>query len=163
MMKKLSLLAILLILGGLAVFFQINSYNNRHAENLSAYCHIDFRGVKSDSIVNGATLQLTDFRFFAAKLEPAIELTIDGKSLTLPAATNTQTKPTLTVSDFGEERCFKYESSLFIEFPPELLQSIAKASNINVTFNYTDGTSIDLPLSQPDLKYWKNQLTPQNL
>ena len=162
-MKKLSILAILLILGGLAVFFQISSYNNRQAENLSAYCHIDFRGITDGGVLSAATLQLTDFRFFATKLEPAITLTIDGKSLTVPAATNTQTKPTLAVSDFGKERCFKYESSLFIEFPPELLPSIAKASNINVTFNYTDGTSIDLPLSQPDLKYWKDQLMPQNL
>lgn len=162
-MKKLFILAVLLILGSLAVFFQISSYNNRQAENLSAYCHIDFRGVSSGGVLSSATLQLTDFRFFAAKLEPAITLTIDGKKLSVPATTNTQTKPTLAVSDFGKERCFKYESSLFIEFPPELLQSIAKASNINVTFNYTDGTSIDLPLSQPDLKYWKNQLVSQNL
>jgi len=162
-MKKFSILIVLLILGGLAIFFQTTSYNNRQAENLSAYCHIDFRGVKNDSIVSSATLQLTDFRFFAAKLEPAITITIDGKTLSLPATTNTQTKPTLAAADFGEERCFKYESSLFIEFPPELLPSIEKASNINVAFHYTDGTSIDLPLSQPDLKYWKDQLTPQNL
>lgn len=63
MSKKIILLVIVTIAAYCS--YTIFSYDHRTASNLSAYCNIDFRGVKNPqtNTVTGATLSVVDFRY----------------------------------------------------------------------------------------------------
>ena len=158
MRKKLMiliLLAAVCAVGGITL-----SYNNRTASNLSAYCHIDFRGLPDPAAhkVDDASLALTDFRFFASPLEDTLTIDIDGKRYRLPAEVSYR-PPTLSPADFQQERCFKHTNSLFLHFSPAILREIQTAQSVNIAFQYTGSAKpIELPLSEADLMYWKNQL-----
>jgi len=158
MRKKLMIL--ILLAAVFAVGGVTSSYNNRTASNLSAYCHIDFRGLPEPAVheVNDATLALTDFRFFANPLEDTLTIDIDGKKYQLPAEVYYR-PPTFSPADFQQERCFKHTNSLFLHFPPAILREIQTAQSVKIAFQYMgSATPIELPLSEADLSYWKNQL-----
>ena len=138
-----------------AISFQIYSFNNRHADNLSSYCNIDFIGLKQDGVVKAAFLEIVDFRYSGAKLSPQVELIIDERKVACVAQSISQSN-----NDQGnllEQR--KVKNSLNIVFDEVVVQQIKTATTVKVGFKYEDETNFRVfPLSQVDLNYWKNQL-----
>ena len=139
--------------------FSVWCHNDRSADSLSAYCLIDFRGLRSpDGRVEDATLSLLDYRYFATGLEPSIAMEADGEIWQLPAATTESLPPTFALQDFGQERCFQTTSRLLVHIPGDLREKIARAEAVSVQFQYQQGPKLKFPLNAPDLAYWKNQL-----
>ena len=138
-----------------AISLQIYSFNNRHADNLSSYCNIDFIGLKQDGVVKAAFLEIVDFRYSGAKLSPQVELIIDERKVTCVAQSISQSN-----NDQGnllEQR--KAKNSLNIVFDEAVVQQIKSATMVKVGFKYEDETNFRVfPLSQVDLNYWKKQL-----
>ena len=138
-----------------AISFQIYSFNNRHADNLSSYCNIDFIGLKQDGVVKAAFLEIVDFRYSGAKLSPQLELIIDNGEVSCLAQSISQSN-----NDQGsllEQR--KAKNILKVVFDEVVVQQIKTATTVKVGFKYEDETNFRVfPLSQVDLNYWKNQL-----
>ena len=138
-----------------AISFQIYSFNNRHADNLSSYCNIDFIGLKQDGVVKAAFLEIVDFRYSGAKLSPQVELIIDERKVACVAQSISQSN-----NDQGnllEQR--KVKNSLNIVLDEAVVKQIKSATTVKVGFKYEDETNFRVfPLSQVDLNYWKNQL-----
>ena len=53
---------------------------------------------------------------------------------------------------------FQNENKLFVELPRSSLPAIKKADSVRFRFYYDNGQTIDLPLNDPDLEYWKRQV-----
>ena len=157
MRKIFGILSIILILFITHCAYEIFSYDNRSAATLSAYCNIDFRSVTepTTNTVSGATLSIVDFRYASGQLEKQLLLDIDGKKFKLNEVEISSKAPAYTDGNF------KHANTLFAVFPPQILKEIATADKVKVSFKYTDKTSgVELPLSAPDLVYWKKQLPP---
>jgi len=137
------------------------SYDNRSASNLSSYCNIDFRGIidPETNKIKTATLSLIDYRFSSNPLEKFCIVDVDGKKYKVLADDTSSLPPTYSPKDFKFEIGFKYTNSLLAHFEPSLLKEINNANTVKISFKYVDNDSaIELPLSDVDLKYWKNQL-----
>ena len=138
-----------------AISFQIYSFNNRHADNLSSYCNIDFIGLKQNGVEKAAFLEIVDFRYSGAKLSPQVELIIDERKVACVAQSISQSN-----NDQGnllEQR--KVKNILKVVFDEVVVQQIKTATTVKVGFKYEDETNFRVfPLSQVDLNYWKNQL-----
>ena len=61
-------------------------------------------------------------------------------------------------SAINDEHPYQYENKLFVEMPRSSLPAIKKAETVRFRFYYDNGQTIDLPLNEPDLEYWKAQL-----
>jgi len=132
-------------------------FDNRTASNLSSYCSIDFRGFRTSPELPAASADftLTDRHFSSSPLEDFCYLTIDGKEYKLPAASVLSISPNYA---FNLEKC-KYTNTLVFHLHAPLLNKIKQANSILVTIKYTNwSTATALPLNEPDLNYWKNQL-----
>lgn len=153
---------VLLIIASIAYCsYTVFSYDNRTASNLSAYCNIDFRGVRDhqNNKVTGATLSLVDFRYDFRPLEKFFLIAIDGKNYELHSLEISAQPPTYAPKDFSTGNSLKHTNTLLVTFPPQLLQEISQATTVTVSFKYANSNStIQLPLSALDLQYWKNQL-----
>lgn len=160
--KKILSAAIMLLIATAAYLFgSAFSYNNRAASNLSSYCHIDFQSTVEPQLnkVTAATLKLTDFRYFENSLEAFCTIDIDGKRYRIDTVQTTSTPPTFSLADYHLERFFKYTHTLNVDFPPQVLAEIKTAAMVKISFKYKkNDTAIELPLNQPDLQYWKDQL-----
>jgi hypothetical protein len=162
MIKKalLAIITIIIIIFACSIGYR-DSYDNRIASNLSAYCTIDFRGV-IDPIKNKvttATLSLVDYRFSSKPIEKFCIVDVDGKTYKVTTDATTSLPPTYSPNDFNLQTCFKYTNSLIVHFDPSLLKEINNARIVKISFKYVDSDSIiELPLSEVDLNYWKNQL-----
>ncbi len=157
MRKIFGSLFIILILFVTHCAYEIYSYDNRSAANLSAYCNIDFRSVidPKTNAVSGATLSIVDFRYASGRLEKQLLLDIDGKKFKVNEVEISSKAPAYTDGNY------KHVNTLFVVFPEEILKEIAAADKIKVSFKYIGKTAgIELPLSAPDLAYWKKQLPP---
>ena len=151
MKQKIVRLSLVIISGILVIaMFQIYSFNNRQADNLSSYCNIDFIGLKQDGVVKAAFLEIVDFRYSGAKLSPQVELIIDERKVACVAQSISQSN-----NDQGnllEQR--KVKNSLNIVFDEVVVQQIKTATTVKVGFKYEDDTNFKVfPLSQVDLKY----------
>ena len=156
MRKNIIILMVSIVIISIVVISgQIYSFNNRHADNLSSYCNIDFIGLKQDGVVKAAFLEIVDFRYSGAKLSPQVELIIDERKVACVAQSISQSN-----NDQGnllEQR--KVKNSLNIVFDEVVVQQIKTATTVKVGFKYEDETNFRVfPLSQVDLNYWKNQL-----
>ena len=161
MIKKITIAIITIILFFVCSSFYRASYDNRTASNLSSYCNIDFRGVinPTTNTVTAATLSLIDYRFSNKPLEPFCIVDVDGKTYKFAADETSSFPPTYSPNDFNLQTCFKYTNNLLVHFEPSLLKEINNAKIVKISFKYVDSDStIELPLSEVDLKYWKNQL-----
>lgn len=158
---KIALFLLLVVLGAAGYLFQsIQAHDSRSARSLSAYCNIDFRGVRdlqSGSVV-GATLSIVDFRYAPQPLDGSLVVAIDGDRRRIDAVNVAQTPPVYSPSRFGEPHAFQHGNTLFVSFPPQLLPEIAHAKHVTIAFRYVGSLEVELPLSEPDLQYWKNQL-----
>lgn len=161
-MRKKPTIFVLLIAATIAYYsYTVFAYNNRTASNLSAYCTIDFRGVADPqtNTVTAATLSVVDFRYGSGQLENFFSIYVNDKPYKIDNTARSTQPPTYSLQDFSTGRCFKYTNTLFITFPPEILEEIAQADTVKVSFKYANSDSIImLPLSAVDLQYWKNQL-----
>jgi len=161
MRKFIRTILIIMILASLGSFAYRSSYDNRSANNLSAYCNIDFRSTidPATNKINRVTLALLDFRFSNQPLENFCRIDIDGKEYQLDASETTSQAPTYSLQDFNNVNSFKYTNHLTVDFPPQIQKEIAAAKQIKISFQYKGSpTPIELPLSDVDLIYWKKQL-----
>ncbi len=143
---------VLLMLTGIFGLSYTWHVDHRTAESLSAYANIDF---KSSYTVNGklegAVLSLWDYRYDDAALLPEAILYTDGDPWEMKASV--RQSPSM-----NPEHRFQKENKLFVELPRSSLSAIRKAGEVRFRFYYDNGQTIDLPLNEPDLAYWKRQL-----
>jgi len=161
MNKKLTTLLLLLVAIITYGCYAVYSHDNRTAGNLSAYCHIDFRGVTEPQTqkTSAATLSIVDYRYGASPLEPFFGIDIDGKIYAIDDVEVSVQPPTYLPQDIRSDRFLKHTNTIFIVFPPQVLQEISQATTVKVSFKYANSPSpVTLPLSDVDLRYWKNQL-----
>lgn len=161
MIKKITIAIITIILFFACSNFYRASYDNRTASNLSSYCTIDFRGVidPTTNKVTAATLSLVDYRFSSKPLEKFCIVDVDGKTYKVTTDATASLPPTYSLNDFNLQTGFKYTNSLLVHFEPSLLKEINNAKSVKISFKYVGNDSaIELPLSEVDLNYWKNQL-----
>jgi hypothetical protein len=150
---------------GLSYTYHID---HRTAESLSAYCRIDFQSsFTEDGKLEGAVLSIWDFRYDGARLLPKAVLYTDGDAWEMSAAVK-QLSPKERdeaqdpdTSAINDEHPYQYENKLFVEMPRSSLPAIKKAETVRFRFYYDNGHTIDLPLNEPDLAYWKAQLIDQ--
>jgi hypothetical protein len=150
---------------GLSYTYHID---HRTAESLSAYCRIDFQSsFTEDGKLEGAVLSIWDFRYDGARLLPKAVLYTDGDAWEMSAAVK-QLSPKERdeaqdpdTSAINDEHPYQYENKLFVEMPRSSLPAIKKAETVRFRFYYDNGQTIDLPLNEPDLAYWKAQLIDQ--
>ncbi|MBP2627739.1 MAG: hypothetical protein H6Q68_2450 [Firmicutes bacterium] len=161
MRKKTAILVFVIVAIVAYCKYTVFSYDNRTANNLSAYCNIDFRGVTDPQTnnVTGATLSVVDLRYDSRPLEKLLIIDIDGKTYKIDSIEISAQPPTYSPKDFPTGKGFKHANTLFVTFPLQVLEEISHAETIKVSFKYVNSDSaIELPLSTVDLQYWKNQL-----
>lgn len=161
MHKKTTILVSIIVAIALYCSYIVFSYDNRTVSNLSAYCTIDFHGVADPQTnnVTGATLSIVDFRYDFRPLEKFFIIDVDGKTYKIDSIEISAQPPTYSPKDFSTGEGFKHTNTLFVTFPPQVLKEISQAGIVKVSFKYFGSNSaIELPLSTPDLQYWKNQL-----
>ena len=161
MRKKTTILVLVIVAIAFYCSYMVFSYDNRTASNLSAYCNIDFRGVVDPQTnnVTGATLSVVDFRYNSGPLEKFFIIDVDGKTYKIDSIKISAQPPTYSPKDPPTAKGFKHTNTLFVTFPPQMLKKISQADTVTISFKYTDSDQvIELPLSNLDLQYWKNQL-----
>lgn len=160
-MKKLTIILSLLLGICFFVFYSISTHDERTANNLSAYCNIDFIGINdtTTATTSGATLEIIDYRYNAKPLKQTFALYIDDKFYQFAELETSQLKPSYAFNNFNKPNFAKYQNRLFVKLPITILKEIKTAKIVKVSFSYLGATKpVILPLSPPDLKYWQNQL-----
>lgn len=136
---------------GLSYTYQLD---HRSAESLSAYCQIDFQSSHNEKgELEGAVLTLWDWRYDNSKLKPEAVLYTDGSAWEMKVAVKQTPAP-----QKNSQHKFQNENKLFVELPRSSLPAIKKADSVRFRFYYDNGQTIDLPLNEPDLAYWKRQV-----
>lgn len=136
---------------GLSYIYQLD---HRSAESLSAYCQIDFQSSHNEKgELEGAVLTLWDWRYDNSKLKPEAVLYTDGSAWEMKAAVKQTPAP-----QKNSQHKFQNENKLFVELPRSSLPAIKKADSVRFRFYYDNEQTIDLPLNEPDLAYWKRQV-----
>lgn len=136
---------------GLSYIYQLD---HRSAESLSAYCQIDLQSSHNEKgELEGAVLTLWDWRYDNSKLKPEAVLYTDGSAWEMKAAVKQTPAP-----QKNSQHKFQNENKLFVELPRSSLPAIKKADSVRFRFYYDNGQTIDLPLNEPDLAYWKRQV-----
>ena len=136
---------------GLSYIYQLD---HRSAESLSAYCQIDFQSSHNEKgELEGAVMTLWDWRYDNSKLKPEAVLYTDGSAWEMKAAVKQTPAP-----QKNSQHKFQNENKLFVELPRSSLPAIKKADSVRFRFYYDNGQTIDLPLNEPDLAYWKRQV-----
>jgi len=161
MRKKTAILVLVIIAITFYCSYTVFSHDNRIVNNLSAYCNIDFRGItdpQTNTII-GATLSVVDFRYDSRPLEKLFIIDIDGQTYKIHNIEISAQSPTYSPKDFPTGKFSKHTNTLFVTFPLQVLKEISLADNVKISFKYLGSDSaIELPLSNLDLQYWKNQL-----
>lgn len=156
--KLIILFGIMLIMFGGFGYGYTYMIDHRTADSLSAYCDIDFRtDVDEKGVVSTANLTILDYRFAGDRLKPALLLICDDDIFDMQASIR-QTPPSYSIAFYNDKTTFKNTNKLFAEFPADSFAAIRQAQVVHIRFTYEDGTSIELPLNEHDLQYWKDQL-----
>ena len=157
-MKIFLYFGLLLILCGAFGFGYTYTADHRTAKSLSAYCKIDFQGSYDESgRVEGATLTMWDYRYSSAKPKPLVTISADGDAWDIDAIVK-QEPPSYELREYSPETSLKNTNKFFLNVSPQLLPLLRKADEVRVKIRYDNGYSVDLPLNEPDLAYWKAQL-----
>ena len=82
-----------------------------------------------------------------AKADSKVTLVTDSKEWPLIASVKQK--------DVGS---FQKENEISVFLPAATLDDIKKASTVRFRYSYKDGQTIDLPLNDADLAYWKGQV-----
>lgn len=150
----------LILLGGFGWGFTY-VFDHRPADNLSGYCDIDFQtGVDVNGKINTANLTIQDYRYSSANLLAAMTMICDDDVFTMEASVR-QIPPSYSLAFFNDKTTLKNTNKLFVEFPPESYNAMRKAEVITIQFAYDNGDKVSLPLSEPDMEYWKEHLKDQ--
>ena len=156
--KLIILFGIMLIMFGGFGYGYTYMIDHRTADSLSAYCDIDFKtDVDEKGVVSTANLTILDYRFAGDRLKPALLLICDDDIFDMQASIR-QTPPSYSIAFYNDKTTFKNTNKLFAEFPADSFNAIRQAQVVRIRFTYEDGTSIELPLNEHDLQYWKDQL-----
>lgn len=156
--KLIILFGVLLILFGGFGYGYTYMFDHRSADNLSAYCDIDFKSdVDEKGIVSTANLTILDYRFDGSKLKPALLLICDDDIFDMQASIR-QTPPSYSIAFYNDKTTFKNTNKLFAEFPADSFDAIRKAQVVRISFSYENDDTVELPLNEHDLQYWKDQL-----
>ena len=156
--KLIILFGIMLIMFGGFGYGYTYMIDHRTADSLSAYCDIDFKtDVDEKGVVSTANLTILDYRFAGDRLKPALLLICDDDIFDMQASIR-QTPPSYSIAFYNDKTTFKNTNKLFAEFPADSFTAIRQAQVVRIRFTYEDGTSIELPLNEHDLQYWKDQL-----
>lgn len=156
--KIIILFGIMLIMFGGFGYGYTYMIDHRTADSLSAYCDIDFKtDVDEKGVVSTANLTILDYRFAGDRLKPALLLICDDDIFDMQASIR-QTPPSYSIAFYNDKTTFKNTNKLFSEFPADSFAAIRQAQVVRIRFTYEDGTSIELPLNEHDLQYWKDQL-----
>lgn len=156
--KLIILFGIMLIMFGGFGYGYTYMIDHRTADSLSAYCDIDFKtDVDEKGVVSTANLTILDYRFAGDRLKPALLLICDDDIFDMQASIR-QTPPSYSIAFYNDKTTFKNTNKLFSEFPADSFAAIRQAQVVRIRFTYEDGTSIELPLNEHDLQYWKDQL-----
>ena len=156
--KLIILFGIMLIMFGGFGYGYTYMIDHRTADSLSAYCDIDFKtDVDEKGVVSTANLTILDYRFAGDRLKPALLLICDDDIFDMQASIR-QTPPSYSIAFYNDKTTFKNTNKLFAEFPADSIAAIRQAQVVRIRFTYEDGTSIELPLNEHDLQYWKDQL-----
>ena len=156
--KIIILFGIMLIMFGGFGYGYTYMIDHRTADSLSAYCDIDFKtDVDEKGVVSTANLTILDYRFAGDRLKPALLLICDDDIFDMQASIR-QTPPSYSIAFYNDKTTFKNTNKLFAEFPADSIAAIRQAQVVRIRFTYEDGTSIELPLNEHDLQYWKDQL-----
>ena len=159
--KLIILFGIMLILFGGFGYGYTYMIDHRTADSLSAYCDIDFKtDVDEKGVVSTANLTILDYRFAGDRLKPALLLICDDDIFDMQASIR-QTPPSYSIAFYNDKTTFKNTNKLFAEFPADSFAAIRQAQVVRIRFTYEDGTSIELPLNEHDLQYWKDQLNKE--
>ena len=159
--KLIILFGIMLIMFGGFGYGYTYMIDHRTADSLSAYCDIDFRtDVDEKGVVSTANLTILDYRFAGDRLKPALLLICDDDIFDMQASIR-QTPPSYSIAFYNDKTTFKNTNKLFAEFPADSFTAIRQAQVVRIRFTYEDGTSIELPLNEHDLQYWKYQLNKE--
>ncbi len=149
--------ALLILLGGFG-YGCTYMLDHRTADSLSAYCDIDFKsGVDEKGTVSTANLTILDYRFAGDRLKPAMLLICDNDIFDIQATVR-QTPPSYSLAFYNDKTTLKNTNKLFAEIPANSFDAIRKAQVVRVRFTYENGDTIELPLDEHDLQYWKDQL-----
>lgn len=152
--KTVLFVGLAFIIIGIFGFSYIYQLDHRSAESLSAYCQIDFQSSHNEKgELEGAVLTLWDWRYDNSKLKPEAVLYTDGSAWEMKAAVKQTPAP-----QKNSQHKFQNENKLFVELPRSSLPAIKKADSVRFRFYYDNGQTIDLPLNEPDLAYWKRQV-----
>ena len=156
--KLIILFGIMLIMFGGFGYGYTYMIDHRTADSLSAYCDIDFKtDVDEKGVVSTANLTILDYRFAGDRLKPALLLICDDDIFDMQASIR-QTPPSYSIAFYNDKTTFKNTNKLFAEFPADSFAAIRQAQVVRIRFTYEDVTSIELPLNEHDLQYWKDQL-----
>lgn len=156
--KLIILFGVLLIMFGGFGYGYTYMFDHRSADNLSAYCDIDFKSdVDEKGTVSTANLTILDYRFDGSKLKPALLLICDDDIFDMQASIR-QTPPSYSIAFYNDKTTFKNTNKLFAEFPADSFDAIRKAQVVRIRFSYENGDTVELPLNEHDLQYWKDQL-----
>ena len=148
-----TIIGVLLMMAGIFGLSYTWHVDHRTAESLSGYARIDFKSsYTGEGRLEGAVLSLWDYRYDDAHLLPQAILYTDGDPWEMAASVKQSPPGT------DPEQRFKHENKLFVELPRSSLPAIRKADEVRFRFYYDNGQTIDLPLNEPDLAYWKRQL-----
>lgn len=148
---------LLIIFGGFGYGYTY-MIDHRTADNLSAYCDIDFKtDVDEKGVVSTANLTILDYRFDGSRLKPALLLICDGDIFDMQASVR-QTPPSYSIAFYNDKTTLKNTNKLFAEFPADSFDAIRNAQVIRIRFAYSNGDTIELPLNEQDLQYWKEQM-----
>ena len=154
-MKRLvTLLGAVMVLAGVFGFSYTWHVDHRSASSLGEYCRVDFLSSRTETgKLEGAVLTLWDYRYGGERLLPKAVLYTDGSPWEMVA----KVKQTVAVD---EEHSYQHENKLFVELPTGSLSSIRKAESIRLRFYYENGYTVDLPLDERELEYWRRQVEP---
>ena len=159
--KLIILFGIMLIMFGGFGYGYTYMIDHRTTDSLSAYCDIDFKtDVDEKGVVSTANLTILDYRFAGDRLKPALLLICDDDIFDMQASIR-QTPPSYSIAFYNDKTTFKNTNKLFAEFPADSFAAIRQAQVVRIRFTYEDGTSIELPLNEHDLQYWKDQLNKE--
>lgn len=148
---------LLIIFGGFGYGYTY-MIDHRTTDNLSAYCDIDFKtDVDEKGVVSTANLTILDYRFDGSRLKPALLLICDGDIFDMQASVR-QTPPSYSIAFYNDKTTLKNTNKLFAEFPADSFDAIRNAQVIRIRFAYSNGDTVELPLNEQDLQYWKEQM-----
>lgn len=147
-MKKAIAILLVIVAAFLGTLLYFRAHDTRTADSLSAYTRIEFTGLRgSDGSATSAHFTVWDTRYDGAKADSKVTLVTDDKEWPLIASVKQK-----------NAGAFQKENEISVFLPAATLDDIKAAKTIRFRYSYKDGQTIDLPLNDADLAYWKGQV-----